>query len=285
MFSSLSQREKNLLFVLLTLGGLFVIYKYVILKEIAYYTDTKVNYATLDTKIKVYRQKVVKIAELKKEQKDLQAQLAEATAPFHVDIMGGQQMRFIGERLENAGLKILETTPVSTRVYDDYYIQDLNFKLVGTYGGLQQFFFDTENSKYTYKILKFEMLPQITEGMSPQLVSLNYNKLSTNMILSVVGDKLAKVEKPANQFEKFDIFKPSDAEFAKLVQEQAKITVAAQEANPAPAVTTPAVPVNNVPYDNPEPTSTKVTQTTTHKGSVTPKPNKQDIINYNFEKR
>lgn len=292
MFSTLNEREKNLVYTLLVLAGLFVIYKYVYIKETAYFQATKANYEILSNKITEYNIKTEKLSDLQQEETDLQAKLAEVSAPFNVDIMGGQQINFIGARLEDAGLKIINVAPLETKALDSYYIQNLDFNIQGTYGGLQQFFYDTENSQYAYKIVKFQISPQPIAGIDPQLLSINYNKLDAHVIISLVADKAAKVAKPINQIVKLDIFKPSDLELAKIIQTQAENVAKAAVTNtpgntaPTPNFTPPAVvvststlpPAQNVPDKQPIVSSNN----TSYAPSVK---NKNDVINYTFEKK
>ena len=282
MFPTLNEREKILVSTLLILCGLFVLYKYVYIKEIAHFKEVKANYILLNNKVNEYNQKAARLDELKKEEAALQAKVALVTAPFNVDIMGGQHMSFIGERLENAGLKIVDAAPVSTRVYDNYYVQDIDFNIQGTYGGLQQFFYDTENSQYAYKIVKFQITPQLLEGLDPQLVSINYNKLNSHVLISVVADKAAKVAKPVNQTMKFDIFKPSDSEILKMQKLQAMQKLKKiQELGPQPSTPEPQREDTSYVPSRIDP----VPVTISPPAKVASQKKAQEVLNYSFEKK
>ena len=283
MFASLSQRDKNLLYAFAALLAIYVLYKYVWLNQIDYYDKAKAEYQILSTKVIEYRNTVDQLNKLKNQDKLLENKLQVVIQPFNVDINGGQHMQIIGSIIENAGLKVINTTPVAIEVYDNYYAQNINFKIQGTYGGLQQFFYDLENTKTYFDVSKIDIYPLLNEGIDPQFASLNYNNLTTDLVVRVIGDKGSKATKPKNSLEKLDLFKPTETGINKMLQLKKEIELQATSnsstavtSNPQINITQPTATVAPTNYNQPTTSKPKV---------ITTKVNKPDEINYDFEKR
>lgn len=292
MFNNLSQREKVMIYSLLGLVGIFVLYKYVWLKQMAVYSEAKANYQQLSNKVQQYKQIAATADGLKKEEGELQKKLEEVTSPFSIDLMGGEQIRVIGQIIENAGLKVEQAAPIGTDIQKDYYTQDIKFQVQGTYGSLEQFFFDTEYSKYAFVIKKFNISPKISEGTDPKLVGLNYNNLNADLIVTVIGDKTAKVEQPILQSFKLDLFKPTDQgmQAMKNLKQQQELAAAQSQDNQAqsPDATTdttlPTVPAVSLEDTTAVASQNEQNQDSKYKAKPAPK-EKEYKLNYNFDKR